>query len=393
MTIKKIIALLLCIILLSITISGCNSSDNDLPDDNGDIYNEDDGTPGIPDNDHSHGFINFEAALSTFPADTVMLRSGDFIITWAELYYFLFNVTTSLLYSYGGPLEWSEPFDLNQTLAEIVLEYSTEEALAFLSYRYGLHSNNFQMSDDDLKDFNSDIEELIAMSESREAFEESLREGGGFYNFDLFFELNKINMSVGLLISDLFGEDADLLPDEDVESFAEENGFMMAMHILIKLEDGDFDDPLGEAENILAELNAQAGTDDFAEFFHELMHEVSEDLGGLMSYPDGYLFVHKDMVLEFSDTTAGLEIGELSGIVETSYGYHIILRIPLDYEAVPFELYREGIYRSLRQLAALDSIYSMLDSWRDSLDVSFSPEYNSIDLASIFKWVDEDCDH
>ena len=389
MTIKKLFALLLCIILLSITVLGCNSSDNDLPDDSGDIDNEDGETPG---NDHSHGFIDFEAAISTFPPDTVMLRSGDLIVTWAELYYFLFSVTSNLLYSYGGPLEWSEPFDLNQTLAEIVLEYSTEQSIDFLSYRYGLNSNNFQMSDDDLKDFYSNIEELIAMSESREAFEASLREDGGFYDFDLFIDLNIINMSVGLLVTELFGEEADLLPEEDIENYAKENGYMMAMHILIKLEDGDFDDPLGEAENILAQLNEQVGTDDFTEFFHDLMHEVSEDPGGLMSYPDGYLFVYKDMVPQFSDATAGLDVGELSGIVETSYGYHIILRIPLDYDAVPFELYREGIYHTLRQLAALEIFYSMLDSWRDSLDVSFTPEYNSIDLASIFKWQDDDCD-
>ena len=393
MNTKKLFSLLLCIVFLSITILGCSSSDDNPDNNNGNNYNDIDPTPNIPDLDHSHGFIDFEAAISTFPPDTVMLRSGDLVVTWAELYYFLFNVTTSLLYSYGGPLEWSEPFDLNQTLAEVVLEYSTEESIAFLSYKYGINSIGFQMSDDDLKDFNSEIDELIAMSGGREAFEESLREGGGFYDFDLFIELNKINMSVGLLVTELYGEDADLLSEEDVENFANENGFMMAMHILRLKSEDDSEDPLGEAEDILTELNAKVDSDNFTEFFYELMHELSEDTGGLMSYPNGYLFVREDMVLEFSDTTAALKVGELSGIVETVYGYHIILRIPLDYDAVPFELYREGIYRTLRQLAALDNFYSLLDSWRDSLDVSFTPEYNSIDLASIFKWQDEDHDH
>jgi parvulin-like peptidyl-prolyl isomerase len=50
---------------------------------------------------------------------------------------------------------------------------------------------------------------------------------------------------------------------------------------------------------------------------------------GVASYPDGYLFQSGEMVAEFEDATAALEIGQVSGIVETTYGYHIIYRIPI----------------------------------------------------------------
>ena len=104
-----------------------------------------------------------------------------------------------------------------------------------------------------------------------------------------------------------------------------------------------------------------------------------------MSFPDGYLFLPEAMVQEFSDTTAALNIGEMSGIVETDFGYHIILRLPVDYD-VPI-MTREGPSPgTFRQLAAANSFESTVLGWRDfiSQSIEFSSEYESIDLARIF---------
>jgi len=394
MKIKKLLALLLCLALLLTTVLGCNQPNDEIPDDeNGNHDNVDITLPDDNEQDHFHGFVDFEAAITSFPPDTIMFSAGEYSITWADFYVFLFNATSSLLYTYGGPLEWSEFFEPDKTLAETVLEYATQEALSFVAFMYGAYSNNFQMSDDDLKTFNEEMEKLFEMYGGREVLELTLRENGGFYNLEVFENLYKVEFNIGLLMNSLYGEDAASLSDEEVASFAKENEFLMAMHILRLKSDEEGADPLGEAEEILKQLQDQKGSDDFIEFFHDLMHEKSEDYGGLMSYPNGYLFVHKDMVEEFSDTTASLEIGELSGIVETMYGYHIILRIPIDYDTVPSELSREGINRTLRQEVALINFDALHTQWMESLNVVFSPEYNSLDLAEIFKWQDEDCDH
>jgi len=114
------------------------------------------------------------------------------------------------------------------------------------------------------------------------------------------------------------------------------------------------------------------------------MEEHSEDHGGMMSFPDGYLFQHEDMVPEFSDACADLEEGELSGIVETVYGYHVLLRIPIDFDAVPIAVANQGVSRTLRQLAAVGDFEGVREKWRESLNLEFSPEFNSIDLAKIF---------
>ena len=47
---------------------------------------------------------------------------------------------------------------------------------------------------------------------------------------------------------------------------------------------------------------------------------------GRATNPDGYVFTPGTMVASFEDAAAALEPGQISGIVESDYGYHIILR-------------------------------------------------------------------
>ncbi len=80
------------------------------------------------------------------------------------------------------------------------------------------------------------------------------------------------------------------------------------------------------AEDIIAQL---AASDDPHALFDELMHEHSEDgrdADGNLAAPDGYVATHGEMVPEFEAGALALKPGEISGIVESSYGYHIILR-------------------------------------------------------------------
>ena len=80
------------------------------------------------------------------------------------------------------------------------------------------------------------------------------------------------------------------------------------------------------ADDLLAQLRA---AEDPIALFDQLMNEYSEDTG-LESNPDGYTTVKGQMVPAFEETALALKDGEISDVVESDYGYHIILRLPLD---------------------------------------------------------------
>ena len=69
------------------------------------------------------------------------------------------------------------------------------------------------------------------------------------------------------------------------------------------------------------------------ERFKELKEEYCEDTGKT-AFPDGYLFRSGEMVEEFENAAMLLEEYGVSEPVESPYGYHIILRLPLDADAL-----------------------------------------------------------
>ena len=149
--------------------------------------------------------------------------------------------------------------------------------------------------------------------------------------------------SVGVLydhmLQGMFQEGKDgAATQEDLEKFAQDNDVLAAKHILLLTQDSQTGQALSEeeaaqkkakAEELLAQLQAISDPAQLEEKFDELMNANSEDTG-LAANPDGYAFTTGEMVQEFEDATRALEPGQISGLVESSYGYHIILRLPLD---------------------------------------------------------------
>ena len=105
---------------------------------------------------------------------------------------------------------------------------------------------------------------------------------------------------------------------------------MYADHILLLTKDQLTGEALSDeeiaakratAEDLLAQLSA---SDDPQALFAQLADQYSEDTGRA-SYPNGYIFSSGEMVQSFEDAAAQLAPGEISGIIESEYGYHILL--------------------------------------------------------------------
>ena len=147
-------------------------------------------------------------------------------------------------------------------------------------------------------------------------------------------------------------------------------------HILIKTVD-DSMEPLPEEEVAAAREKAEAILADLqngADFEAYIVSDGEDP--GMSENPDGYIFgPNGQMVQEFTEASLGLEVGGVSGLVETSYGYHIIKKYPLD----------ESFYESVKGVAAqeigqekeADYIAKMKEAVDSSLVVQ-TKEYNKI---------------
>lgn len=138
------------------------------------------------------------------------------------------------------------------------------------------------------------------------------------------------NMAGGLFLNHLLSDEE--LVSSTLKScaaqLAESGEYVRAKHILVMFKtEEEKAAALEKANEILALVNANP------EKFDEYVEMYGED-PGMKSYPGGYVFTYGTMVKPFEDAAFELEEGEISGIVETSYGYHILVKLPIEAEGL-----------------------------------------------------------
>ena len=147
-----------------------------------------------------------------------------------------------------------------------------------------------------------------------------------------------------------------LVTDEDMEAEAHKiydqtvehigpDGLIKTAHILIKAgqqaPQTEWDAAKVRADSVYAALKAGA---DFA----ELAKSVSQDPGSARQGGELPFIQHGQLVKEYEDAAFALQPGELSPVVKSSFGYHVILmkeRKMLE----PFEEHHDAILRFMEQ--------------------------------------------
>lgn len=175
-----------------------------------------------------------------------------------------------------------------------------------------------------------------------------------------------------------FGENGVALPsDEELMQYFQEN-YLAAKHILIQTMDAQGnqirtdEEAKAEAQKVLDRLNK-------GEDFDTVMNEKSED-AGLAGNPDGYIFTEGDMMPAFYEAAKSLGEGETSGLVRTDYGYHIIKRVPIDYDG-QLDNYRAAIVMGMGK-----NIDELLNQWVGEADVQTTDEYDKVTYQTVYDY-------
>lgn len=127
------------------------------------------------------------------------------------------------------------------------------------------------------------------------------------------------------------------------------------------------------AEKTLEELRA-AG-DDLEAVFVEKADALSEDPGRAAA-PDGYIFSEGEMVKPFEEAAFALKPGEISEIVESDYGFHIILRKDL----------QEGLaaHPEKKEQILAKYVDDLLSERMEKMKTTFTSTLEGLDVEAFF---------
>lgn len=174
------------------------------------------------------------------------------------------------------------------------------------------------------------------IQEQIESFNESIKDDEDYQkqlkNIGIDEEFLKYQFSRDLANANLqekFTEEADI-SESEMKTYYDENkdsyytDTVTASHILIKTQDDEgnelSEDKKKEAKEKAEEVLAKVKSgEDFAELAKEYSEDSSASSGGELG-----TFGRNKMVAEFEDAAFAMKKGEISDIVETEYGYHII---------------------------------------------------------------------
>lgn len=173
--------------------------------------------------------------------------------------------------------------------------------------------------------------------------------------------------------------DAVEVTDAEVEDFYNKNianytkDEVRASHILIStrngnqpLPDAEKEEKLKLAQSILERVKA-------GEDFAELAKQYSEDPGSAANGGDLGYFGRGQMVPEFEEAAFALGIGEISNVIETDYGYHIIKVEYKEQEVTPFEDIKDMLKDELKY----NEFNEHLTELKDTATIVLNPKFEA----------------
>lgn len=309
--------------------------------------------------------------LGVEPEETLLTVDGNSLSVGIYLYQFLYTCQRLSQY-YGGYLLdeegnflWDQDMGDGTTVLDLLRDATETNALSYAIVENLSKTHGVELTEDNRKELDESLQSYVEQVGGEEAYREELGRMGltwednqrlaqGYYYY-----LNLLDQCVtpgsGLYITDEV-----LYANEEITEDS-----VMADHILLRT--GDDEAQNQQARSVMEEMKTMLDeSDDPIALFAVLADNYSQDPGRTY-YPDGYVFGRGVMVESFENAAFALGEYEISDIVESEHGYHLILRKPL----------RDYIKDSYLQ--------DLLDQAKESADIQWNQELlNKISLPDFY---------
>lgn len=345
--------------------------------------------------------LDYEALYALHdPAEVVMIVDGK-DVTWGEYFSWLYMSAMQTeqyfvaMGNYGVPLKWSDPVgEDGSTYADSAIaggENTLRQLMTILGYA---ESQGVEASQETLEAVQAQRESDKLATVGEEGTEEDFAQflHSLYRSEDAYQRATMANYINLQHYSDTYGENGEKVSDDQALGYLQENGYLYANHILLTtmdlqtgeaLEEAAVAEKEAQAQALAEELQAIQDPEQLVKRFQELKEEYDEDTGKF-TYPDGYVFLPGEMVAEFEEGVKALADYGVSQPVKTSYGYHVILRLPLTADTV-VSYDSTGAAVTGRSLFASFDYAAGLDTYLENLSMEYVDDFQAPDLSKYVK--------
>lgn len=345
--------------------------------------------------------LDYAAIRALRDESETVLSLGDESVNWGQFCDLLQSTSTDIrkyfdqmAAYYGVAADWegSVGDGSGQTYAQYAVSETTDYLESILTIRAFATANGVTLDEEALASLEPQAMADAVLGEGADLDDFYARlESEAHMSFETYRAMREASLLYAATVEQLYGTAGEKISEEDAVKYLEEQGYLAAHHILLMTIDPNTGDKLEESEinakrekagEIAAELRAIEDQEELLRRFGELKQELCEDTGKTL-YPDGYTFQPGAMVQEFESAVKDLAEYAVSDPVETAYGYHVIMRLPLKGDAPLLTL--QGTSSTARMELAQKRITQDLDAFQAEHPAEYAEGVEDFDLTPFIR--------
>ena len=312
--------------------------------------------------------IKYKEIKSSEPV--VMTVNGDEIHMDEFRAYLKYNKSymENMLSYYGmDDTVWSDP-SMGEMMVGQLFESANQQAIEIHTVKQEFEKLGLKLSREEREQAQQEKMNTIEQMGGQEPFEQWLQSIG--YDDAMYDNTVAISKYANAIQDSYYGDNGTKTNTKAIMDKFNET-YLCAKHILVQSIDGSGNPLTGDAL-AAAQSKAQEALEKVkaGEDFDTLIAQYNED-PGMEMYPDGYVFTEGEMVDEFYQGAKALEPGQTSSdLVQSSYGWHIIQREPLNADQLT-DAIREQLVQEITGQSFVDEIQTLMSQ----ADVQYTDAY------------------